>query len=184
MTRPGGVKAAALGLAACYLLNDGEELFTYRASSAWLLRRAPEWMPLPEGARREGWSQAHVSLAIALIGIHWVGASVAGFRSGGRSAWFQNAAAAWGLHGFAHLAACAARGGYVSGALTAPLVIGYGAWARGALRAQGVPSRVSPAGVAASLPVLVAAHVGAEAILAIAGHKHPRPRLTDRGAVT
>ncbi|CED92082.1 HXXEE domain-containing protein [Actinomyces succiniciruminis] len=177
MTRPAGAKAAALGLAACYLLNDGEELFTYRASSAWLLHRAPEWMPLPEGARREGWSQAHVSLAIALIGIHWVGASVAGYRSGGRSAWFQNAAAAWGLHGFAHLAACAARGGYVSGALTAPLVIGYGAWARGALRAQGVPSRVSPAGVAASLPILFAAHAGAEFALAAIGSDRPAPSL-------
>ncbi|PHP52058.1 HXXEE domain-containing protein [Actinomyces ruminis] len=168
MRRPSPLDAATLGLAICYLLNDSEELATYRASSARLLRRAPRWVPLTERVRRDGWSQAHVNLAIALIGIHWVGASLAGYRSGGRSAWFQNAAAAWGLHGFVHLAACAAGRGYVSGALTAPAVIAYGAWARRTLRRAGVPSRVSVAGVAASLPVLCAAHTGAELLLAIA----------------
>lgn len=169
MRRPSPVNAATLGLAVCYLLNDGEELATYRASSAWLLRRMPRWVPLAEQVRRDGWSQAHVNLAIALIGIHWVGASLAGYHSGGRSAWFQNAAAAWGLHGFAHLAACAARGGYVSGALSAPAVIAYGAWTRRTLRCAGGPSRVSLAGVSVSLPVLCAAHAGAELLLAAAG---------------
>ncbi|WP_128683336.1 hypothetical protein [Actinomyces qiguomingii] len=36
MRRPSPVEAATLGLAVCYLLNDAEELLTYRASSAWL----------------------------------------------------------------------------------------------------------------------------------------------------
>ncbi|MBW3070291.1 hypothetical protein GZ998_12355 [Actinomyces sp. 594] len=54
MRRPSAVDTATLGLAVCYLLNDGEELATYRASSAWLLRRAPRWVPLAEQVRRDG----------------------------------------------------------------------------------------------------------------------------------
>ena len=85
-------------------------------------------------------------------------------RSGGRSAWFQNALAAWTLHGFGHLGLCLLRRGYVCGAVTAPLVIGHGVWALRVLREEGVPRRVSAAGMAATLPVLVAAHAGAEVI--------------------
>lgn len=70
MRRPSPAAAVTLGLAVCYLLNDGEELATYRASSAWLLRRAPRWVPLAEQVRRdsnvaekprvdrEGWRQS------------------------------------------------------------------------------------------------------------------------------
>lgn len=159
------IDLATGGLALCYLVNDGEELFTYRSSSRWAFSRLPAWVPLPDEVRKNGWSQAHVNAAVALIGIHWVGASLAGRRSGGRSAWFQNATAAWGLHGFIHLGLCAIRGGYVSGAVTAPLVIGYGAWAWRILRQEAVPRRVSIGGVAASLPVLVAAHGGADILL-------------------
>ena len=135
------IDLATGGLALCYLVNDGEELFTYRSSSRWAFSRLPAWVPLPDEVRKNGWSQAHVNAAVALIGIHWVGASLAGRRSGGRSAWFQNATAAWGLHGFIHLGLCAIRGGYVSGAVTAPLVIGYGAWAWRILRQEAVPRR-------------------------------------------
>lgn len=48
--------------------------------------------------------------------------------------------------------------------MTAPLVIGHGVWALRVLREEGVPRRVSAAGMAATLPVLVAAHAGAEVI--------------------
>ena len=98
------------------------------------------------------------------MGLNWAGAALAGLRSGGRSAWFQNALAAWTLHGFGHLGLCLLRRGYVSGAATAPLVIGHGVWALRVLREEGVPRRVSAAGMAATLPVLVAAHAGAEVI--------------------
>ena len=155
---------ACLALAVSYLLNDAEELVTYRASSQRLARALPQWVPVPERVRREGVSQKHVTLGIGQIGIYWVGASVAGWRSGGRSAWFQNAAAAFGLHGFAHLGMCAVRRGYVSGGASAPAVIALGAWTWKVLRDEGVPNRVSAGGIAASLPVLVAAHVGAEVL--------------------
>lgn len=158
-------RMAAWGLLLSFLANDGEELLTYRESSRWAMSRAPEWVPLPDELRRNGWSQEHTNIGIALIGLHWAGAALAGVRSDGRSAWFQNAAAAWGLHGFGHLGLCLLRGGYVSGALTAPAVIGYGAWAWHALRTEGVPCRVSAGGIAANLPVLLAAHAGAEGIL-------------------
>ena len=158
------IDLAAGGLALCYLVHDGEELLTYRESSRWALSRLPERVTLPAGLREHGWSQRHVNIGVGLMGLNWVGAALAGLRSGGRSAWFQNALAAWTLHGFGHLGLCLLRRGYVSGAVTAPLVIGHGVWALRVLREEGVPRRVSAAGMAATLPVLVAAHAGAEVI--------------------
>ena len=158
------IDLAAGGLALCYLVHDGEELLTYRESSRWALSRLPERVTLPAGLREHGWSQRHVNIGVGLMGLNWVGAALAGLRSGGRSAWFQNALAAWTLHGFGHLGLCLLRRGYVSGAVTAPLVIGHGVWALRVLREEGVPRRVSAAGMAAALPVLVAAHAGAEVI--------------------
>lgn len=158
------IDLAAGGLALCYLVHDGEELLTYRESSRWALGRLPERVTLPAGLREHGWSQRHVNIGIGLMGLNWVGAALAGLRSGGRSAWFQNALATWTLHGFGHLGLCLLRRGYVSGAVTAPLVIGHGVWALRVLREEGVPRRVSAAGMAATLPVLVAAHAGAEVI--------------------
>lgn len=158
------IDLAAGGLALCYLVHDGEELLTYRESSRWALGRLPEGVALPAGLREHGWSQRHVNIGVGLMGLNWVGAALAGLRSGGRSAWFQNALAAWTLHGFGHLGLCLLRRGYVCGAATAPLVIGHGVWALRVLREEGVPRRVSAAGMAATLPVLVAAHAGAEVI--------------------
>ena len=158
------IDLAAGGLALCYLVHDGEELLTYRESSRWALGRLPEGVALPAGLREHGWSQRHVNIGIGLMGLNWAGAALAGLRSGGRSAWFQNALATWTLHGFGHLGLCLLRRGYVSGAVTAPLVIGHGVWALRVLREEGVPRRVSAAGMAATLPVLVAAHAGAEVI--------------------
>ena len=158
------IDLAAGGLALCYLVHDGEELLTYRESSRWALSRLPERVTLPAGLREHGWSQRHVNIGVGLMGLNWVGAALAGLRSGGRSAWFQNALATWTLHGFGHLGLCLLRRGYVSGAATAPLVIGHGVWALRVLREEGVPRRVSAAGMAATLPVLVAAHAGAEVI--------------------
>ena len=158
------IDLAAGGLALCYLVHDGEELLTYRESSRWALGRLPEGVALPAGLREHGWSQRHINIGVGLMGLNWVGAALAGLRSGGRSAWFQNALAAWTLHGFGHLGLCLLRRGYVSGAVTAPLVIGHGVWVLRVLREEGVPRRVSAAGMAATLPVLVAAHAGAEVI--------------------
>jgi len=158
------IDLAAGGLALCYLVHDGEELLTYRESSRWALGRLPEGVALPAGLREHGWSQRHINIGVGLMGLNWVGAALAGLRSGGRSAWFQNALATWTLHGFGHLGLCLLRRGYVCGAVTAPLVIGHGVWALRVLREEGVPRRVSAAGMAATLPVLVAAHAGAEVI--------------------
>ena len=158
------IDLAAGGLALCYLIHDGEELLTYRESSRWALGRLPERVALPAGLREHGWSQRHINIGVGLMGLNWAGAALAGLRSGGRSAWFQNALATWTLHGFGHLGLCLLRRGYVSGAATAPLVIGHGVWALRVLREEGVPRRVSAAGMAATLPVLVAAHAGAEVI--------------------
>ena len=168
------IDLAAGGLALCYLVHDGEELLTYRESSRWALGRLPERVALPAGLREHGWSQRHINIGIGLMGLNWAGAALAGLRSGGRSAWFQNALAAWTLHGFGHLGLCLLRRGYVCGAATAPLVIGHGVWALRVLREEGVPRRVSAAGMAATLPVLVAAHAGAEVIA----------RLLDRADAT
>ena len=158
------IDLAAGGLALCYLIHDGEELLTYRESSRWALGRLPEGVALPAGLREHGWSQRHINIGVGLMGPSWAGPAPAGLRSGERSAWFQNALATWTLHGFGHLGLCLLRRGYVSGAATAPLVIGHGVWALRVLREEGVPRRVGAAGMAATLPVLVAAHAGAEVI--------------------
>ena len=172
------IDLAAGGLALCYLIHDGEELLTYRESSRWALGRLPEGVALPAGLREHGWSQRHINIGVGLMGLNWAGAALAGLRSGGRSAWFQNALAAWTLHGFGHLGLCLLRRGYVCGAATAPLVIGYGAWAWRELRAEGVPCRVSAGGAAASLPALLAAHAGAEGILRVLEGPSARPAGT------
>ncbi|WP_111836914.1 HXXEE domain-containing protein [Actinomyces bovis] len=156
---------ATLGLGLCYFANDIEELLTMRSSTAKVVQRLPEWLPLPLSLREQGVNQAHINLAVGLIGMHWVGASLAGFRSGGRSVWFQNAAAAWSLHGFAHIGSSLMMRGYTSGVATAPLVLGYGVFAFHELRVAGVPKQVTPSGVAVSGVALLAAHSGAALLL-------------------
>ena len=99
------IDLAAGGLALCYLVHDGEELLTYRESSRWALGRLPERVALPAGLREHGWSQRHVNIGVGLMGLNWVGAALAGLRSGGRSAWFQNALATWTLAHHGHLRA-------------------------------------------------------------------------------
>ena len=78
------IDLAAGGLALCYLVHDGEELLTYRESSRWALGRLPERVALPAGLREHGWSQRHVNIGVGLMGLNWVGAALAGLRSGGR----------------------------------------------------------------------------------------------------
>ena len=152
------VEAATYGLALCYVVNDTEELLTYVESSRWATRRLAEWLPLPTWACL-GVSQNHVNMAVPLIGLYWVGAALDGRRTGGRSVFFQDALLVWGAHGFVHLGLSALRRGYTSGVATAPLVIGYWAWAERTLRTAGVPKLSSPPrAIATGLAALVASH--------------------------
>lgn len=155
------VEAAAYGLALCYLVNDTEELLTYVESSRWAAGLLPGRRTAPQEARAgaRGVSQTHVAIGVPLIGIYWVGAALDGRRTGGRSAFFQDALWAWGVHGFAHLGLSVLRRGYTSGVATAPLVIGYWVWAERVLRVAGVPRTSSPPrAVAKGLAALVATH--------------------------
>ena len=161
LTRP---ELVAYGLAACYLLNDTEELITYTESSRWLSQRLPDWLPVPQWMR-DGVSQNHVNLGVALIGAYWVGAAVDGRRTGGRSVFFQDALWAWGAHGFVHVGVSALRRGYTSGVATAPVVIGYWWWAERTLRSAGVPKLSSPPrALGKGLAALAVAH-GVAAVL-------------------
>lgn len=157
-------EAVGYGLALCYVVHDTEELLTYVEASRWAVRHAPRWLPLPATARR-GVSQGHINVAVPVIGLYWVGAALEGRRTGGRSAFFQDALWAWGVHGVGHVVVSALRRGYTSGVATAPLVIAYWVWAVRTLRRAGVPTVSSPLrAIATGMAALVAAHAIADLV--------------------
>lgn len=174
MKRPlTAVEAVGCGLALCYVVHDTEELVTYAETSRWAVRHASRWLPLPATANR-GVSQGHIAVAVPVIGLYWVGAALEGCRTGGRSAFFQDALWAWGVHGVGHVVASALRRGYTSGVATAPLVIAHWVWAERTLRRAGVPKVSSPPrAIATALAALVAAH-------AIAGLVERARRVSER----
>lgn len=159
----------ALGLVAAWCANDLEELLTIAASSRDAFQRAPAFAPIPGSVRARGLSQAHVTLAIALMGVLITASAARGARTGFRDRLSRAVLLGFGLHGFGHLAASAAARGYTSGVITAPtVVIPVWLWARRRLRGDGIDD-VTPAvaalAVALTAPTTAAVHVLAGAIL-------------------
>lgn len=153
------------GLFLAWAVHDAEELVTAAASSRELVRRAPTWLPLPADLRRDGFSQHHMNVAIAVVAGFMGIAALDGARSGGRSWFFQTVLRGFGWHGIGHLAAAALSGKYVTGAATTPLVvIPYWLWARHELARDGVPLRPVDSGPLLIVPVLIAAHAITRAI--------------------
>jgi hypothetical protein len=156
-------KAVTLGLFAAWLAHDLEEWFTIgpwsrrhaRPDRRWARWTGLRWL-------RTGVSDAHVHVGITLVGILVATAAIAGSGTGGRSRFFQGVLAAFGLHGFGHLALSAAFRGYTPGVATSPtVVIPYSVWAWRALgRAdvrRGAALSMVDAAIAAMLaPVVVA----------------------------
>ena len=83
-----------------------------------------------------------------------------GYRTHGRSAFYQNALLGFGLHGLGHLGTSLLTGNYASGVATSPtIVLPFWLWATRALNQAGVPNRRSvPAAIALTAGSIAAGH--------------------------
>ena len=130
------VDLATSGLFFAWLTHDIEEYVTmpdhphpFTGSAHWL----------PEDLREHGPSRAQVNLALSAVGVLMAAASIDGYRTRGRSAFYQSMLFGYGMHGFLHLASAAAARGYTSGSATSlPIVLPFWAMASKALKDDGV----------------------------------------------
>ncbi|MFF4762191.1 HXXEE domain-containing protein [Streptomyces sp. NPDC001292] len=159
--------AVTFGLLAAWALHDSEELATVQG---WLRRSEPvlrERFPgVPEAVwRRLGSVDAReFAAAVGVMGAIVAAASVAGRATGGRSAVYQTALNAFGLHGLVHLAQAAAVRGYTPGSATSPVVVvPFTLWARARLRRAGVLRPTRPRDLALGLGLAAAATVASHA---------------------
>ncbi|MFG1695910.1 HXXEE domain-containing protein [Nonomuraea sp. NPDC049309] len=154
----------AWGLLGAWVVHDAEELATMARWTRQARPRLESRLPWVPWERLEV-SQAHVNMAIGLMGGVMAGAAALGARTGGRSPVFQAALAGFGAHGVVHLAQAALVRGYVPGVVTAPLVVlPYAVWAWRRLRAAGVPVTSHAGGLAALPLVLAGVHALAHAL--------------------
>ena len=88
-------------------------------------------------------------------------AAVHGYRTHGRSAFYQNALLGFGLHGLGHLGTSLLTGNYASGVATSPtIVLPFWLWATRALNQAGVPNRRSvPVAIALTAGSIAAGHL-------------------------
>ncbi|WP_260474462.1 HXXEE domain-containing protein [Streptomyces sp. WAC 04229] len=173
--------AVTLGLLAAWALHDAEEL---AAMPGWWRRNLPllrERFPtVPEGVWRRAGSVDGREFAVAVGAMAAVvaSASVAGRLTGGRSAVYQTALDAFGLHGLVHLAQAGLVRGYTPGSVTSPLlVVPFTLWARHRLRRAGVLRPTRPRDLALGLGLAGAATVAAHTVARrLTGATSARPR--------
>jgi hypothetical protein len=156
-----GIPLATAGLFLAWLVHDLEELATLGETSRTLMQQLPDWVPVPASIR-QGLTTRYLATGIATIGLIVAAAAARGYRTQGRSAFYQNALLAFGLHGFGHLAVSLLTRGYTSGVATAPLVVLFWVWATRTLAQAGVPNRRSlPAAIALLAGSLAVGHLTA-----------------------
>jgi hypothetical protein len=144
------IQLATTGLFAAWLAHDLEELATMSDNSRILVTRLPSSLPVPASVRDHGFTDRYVASGIAAVGLVIAAAAVRGYRTHGRSAFYQNVLLGFGLHGLGHLGMSLLTRGYTSGVDTSPvIVIPFWLWATSTLNQAGVPNRRSiPAAVA------------------------------------
>lgn len=104
-----------LGLFAAWAVHDLEEVATV---ARWSRTRVPvlrERHPgVPDRVWRsmEGVNGREFATAVAVMGLIVAAASADGYRTGGRSAFYQTSLNGFGLHGLVHVAQAAATRGY------------------------------------------------------------------------
>jgi Protein of unknown function with HXXEE motif len=154
---------ATTGLFVAWMANDIEELATMSANSRALVRRLPDWIPVPASVRERGLTQRYFATAVPAVGLVVAAAAVRGYRTRGRSAFYQNVLLGFGLHGLGHMGMSLLARGYTSGVATAPtVVVPFWLWATRALRNAGVPNRRSvPAAIALFAGSLAGARLAA-----------------------
>ncbi|MFD5449826.1 HXXEE domain-containing protein [Streptomyces sp. NPDC003470] len=160
--------AVTLGLLAAWALHDAEELATvpgwWRRSLPALRERFPAvpetvWRRVAPADPRE------FAVAVGAMAVIVGSASAAGRLTGGRSAAYQTALNAFGLHGLVHLAQAGLVRGYTPGSATSPLlVVPFTLWARHRLRRAGVLRATRPRDLALGLGLAGAATVVAHTV--------------------
>jgi hypothetical protein len=156
------IPLATAGLFFAWMVHDLEELATMTETSRTLLQQLPDWTPVPASIRQHGLTARYLATGIATIGLIVGAAAVRGYRTQGRSAFYQNTLLAFGLHGLGHIAASLLTRDYTSGVATAPMVILFWLWATRALQQAGVPNRRSlPAAIALLAGSLAVGHLTA-----------------------
>ena len=146
------VSLATGGLFFSWLAHDLEELATMPGWTHPVFDTIPF---LPEDIRRHGCSRRHVRLGIGLMGVLMAAASIEGYRTRGRSSFYQAVLYGYGMHTFSHLAAAALARRYTPGVVTAlPVVLPFWIFAKRTLRAHGVEVRSYP-WVIPAFPVVV-----------------------------
>jgi hypothetical protein len=157
------IQLATAGLFVTWIAHDLEELATMSDTSPTLLRRLPDWMPVPASVRQQGLTARYVATAIPAVGLVVAAAAVRGYRTQGRSAFYQNALLGFGLHGLGHTAMSLLAGGYTSGVATTPtVVVPFWLWATRALQQAGVPNRRRlPAAIALAAGSIAGGHLAA-----------------------
>ncbi|MFE5598978.1 HXXEE domain-containing protein [Streptomyces coelicoflavus] len=173
--------AVTLGLLAAWALHDLEELATV---PGWWRRNLPALRERYPGVPEAVWRRAgsldgrEFAVAVGAMAAVVASASVAGRLTGGRSATYQTALNAFGLHGLVHLAQAGLVRGYTPGAATSPLiVVPFTLWARHRLRRAGVLRATRPRDLAVGLGFAGAATVGAHAVARrLRGATAARPR--------
>ncbi|MEU3733627.1 HXXEE domain-containing protein [Streptomyces sp. NPDC033538] len=169
--------AVTLGLLAAWALHDAEELATV---PGWWRRELPalrERFPsVPEAVWRRAGSVGgrEFTVAVGVMAAVVASASAAGRRTDGRSAAYQTALNAFGLHGLVHLAQAGLVRGYTPGSVTSPLVVvPFTLWARHRLRRAGVLRPTRPRdlarGVGLAGAAVVVSHVVARRLTGATG---------------
>ncbi|MEV6057235.1 HXXEE domain-containing protein [Streptomyces sp. NPDC052107] len=170
MTREPNEVAGAVtwGLLAAWAVHDTEEVVMV---PRWVRTHVPElrkrFPRVPETVwrRLESVDAREFGTAVAAMAVVLAAAAADGHRTGGRSAVYQTALNAFGLHGLVHLAQAAAMRGYTPGSATTPLVVlPFTVWARGRLRRSGVLRSIRPRDLAEGLAFAAAAAVGTHAL--------------------
>ncbi|WP_438485627.1 HXXEE domain-containing protein [Streptomyces sp. S186] len=165
--------AVTLGLFAAWALHDAEEV---AFGPRWVRENVPalrkRFPRVPERVWRamEGVTEREFAAAVGVMAVIVGAAAADGYRTGGRSAFFQATLDGFGLHGLMHLAQAAAVRGYVPGSATSPvLVVPFTLWARGRLRRAGRlrPTTVGGAvrGIALAAAATVVSHGAARRLI-------------------
>ncbi|MCX5192670.1 HXXEE domain-containing protein [Streptomyces sp. NBC_00249] len=159
---------ATFGLLAAWAVHDLEEVATV---ARWSRTRVPVLRARHPRVPDRVWRSVgdidgrEFATAVAVMGAVVAAAAADGYRTGGRSAFYQRALDGFGLHGLVHLAQAAATRGYTPGAVTSPLVVvPFTLWARGRLRRAGVLRPTRARELAAGLALAGAATAGAHAV--------------------
>lgn len=138
------IQLATTGLFAAWMAHDLEELATMSDNSRTLMTRLPGWLPVPASVRDRGFTNRYVASGVTAVGLAVAAAAMRGYRTQGRSAFYQNALLGFGLHGLGHIGISLLTRGYTSGVATSPtIVIPFWLWATRALNQAGVPNRRS-----------------------------------------